>query len=411
MRGVLTRGYVTAVHLPDGFDVNGEHIVLQPSTTWGLEKDKATSADSPLKDDLREGAYVWVLGSTGRRVPTAETVLFRDDRNRRLDGFGPIDRVVSAGPQPVFSADGYPIRVVSSAQTSFHGAVRSLADVGANSWLHYEAKRGPDGILIATKADFVSIKPKRVKVVDGAEDVKLHFEAPDISAHKDGRVMLGVVGTWYPVPADRLPQEHVARIGMSLVPAFQRSLPDDDPEKIKFAFYEMEDKKQRGIICSPRGGVILIPKHLVDRMQNDDQLAAALAYAVASVLQRQGLANLMEQKRVLGKEIGTVGIYLVSPFALAVALDFAGALPDHQVQTALEEQRDRLALALMQDAGFDPWKAPMAFRLMSPKELPSDLNTLKHTDVSGYLLNTLNLQYRTGHDSRDKPTSAEASSR
>jgi hypothetical protein len=59
----------------------------------------------------------------------------------------------------------------------------------------------------------------------------------------------------------------------------------------------------------------------------------------------------------------------------------------------MEEQRGRVALSLMEDAGYDPWQAPEAWRLLEPKKLPADLNSLKYPNRSGYQLGILNLQY------------------
>lgn len=392
MRGVAVQGYVTSVQT-DGFDVHGSRVMLQPSTSYGLEKDKTSEADSPLKNELKVGAYVWVLGSNKHDVTVAQTVLFRDDWNKKYEGFGPIERVVSSGSEPVFAADGFPIRIVASTRETFHGRVQSIADVGANDWLHYKARRDPSGVLIATDADFVSIEPKRVKVVNGEADLKLKFEAPDLAAHKDGRIMLGVVGKWYTIPADQPLQERLARIGAKLVPPLQRGLSDDDPGKIKFLFYAVDDRKLHNILCSPRGGLVLVPKHLLQRLHDDDQVATVLAYGLATVLQRQGLTRIKEQGPVLRDEISMWSIALFAPVYAVVPLDLAGALPDHQVQAWLEEQCGRIALALMADAGYDPWQAPEAVRLVAPKELPGNLSALKYTDLSGYLLGVLHLEY------------------
>ena len=102
MRGTIAKGYVTAVHFPDSFEVNGVSIALNGSTTFGMEKDKSSTADSRFKAQLREGAYAWVLGTSGHQTLTAETVLFRDDLSRSVVGFGPVDAIVSSGAEPVF---------------------------------------------------------------------------------------------------------------------------------------------------------------------------------------------------------------------------------------------------------------------------------------------------------------------
>jgi hypothetical protein len=60
----------------------------------------------------------------------------------------------------------------------------------------------------------------------------------------------------------------------------------------------------------------------------------------------------------------------------------------------MEEQRGRVALALLKDAGYDPWQAPEAWRLVTPKHLPKDLNSLKYPSLGGYQLGILNLQYK-----------------
>jgi len=60
----------------------------------------------------------------------------------------------------------------------------------------------------------------------------------------------------------------------------------------------------------------------------------------------------------------------------------------------LEEQRGRVALSLLADAGYDPRQAPEAWKLLEPKHLPADVSTLKYPNRSWYQLSVLNLQYR-----------------
>jgi hypothetical protein len=394
MRGLAVEGYVTALHLPGGFDVNGSPVVLRPDTTFGLERDRNTTASSPLRSRLQVGAYVWVLGSTEHRTATARSVLFYENWNEKLEGFGPVDKLLSTGAEPVFSADGYAIRIQPDTQVKFQGQAQSLADVGPGTWLRYEGRRDPNGVLTATHASFLTVKPKPVKVVDGAEDFKLQLEPPDLDALKNGRVMLGLTHKWYSIPADLALQQRVARIGMSLVPAFQRNLRDGDPFKIKFAFYAVDDSKLSGIVCSPRGGIVLIPRHLVERLRDDNQLAAVLAMAVAAVTQRQGVNIFLKQGLLVAQELSAIALLATGTPTAGISLAVESAIdrPDGQI-VRLEEQRWRIALALMADAGYDPWAAPEAVRLLAAKELPKDPNTLRYPYLSGYLLGILNLQY------------------
>ena len=221
MRGEAVEGYITALHLPAGFDVNGQHVVLQPDTGYGLEKDKQTSSGSPLRDAVEVGAYVFVLGSFDNRTKTAtaRTVLLRDDWDRKLIGLGVIDRVVFAGPEPVFQADGYRIRITHSTETAFHGEVKTLADVGTNTWLRYEGRRDKDGALLASKAGFLPGKTIKIKAVAGVESVDMQLEEPDLAGHKDGRVKIAWMSGWRKIPADRDLQERIKRVGLSVIPA------------------------------------------------------------------------------------------------------------------------------------------------------------------------------------------------
>ena len=390
----LVHGYVTATHLPASFDIDGEPIFLQPLTSFGLKKGKAMSPDDPLRNELRPGAYVWVLGKQQNKKPVADAVLFRDERNQQVGGLGPVDALVSQGAEPVFRADGYTIQIPTSAATSFHGDVHNLNEIGPNTWLHYKGKLDSHGVLQASVADFVSTKPKRVEIVNGMENFGISLVPPDFTRHVEGRVKLGRGRTWHAIPADRALQDRLQRIGMKLVPNFQRSLSDDDPGKIKFLFYEIEDEKLHSFFCSSRGGLILYPRHLVERMRNDDQLAAALAIPVAVVLQRQGISKEMRQWPALRDQLSTLGLYAAMPLGAAVPLDLMGALPDRQISRRMEEQVGRIALSLTADAAYDPWQVPEAYRLLTPKELPKDMANLKHTDLSEYLLGILNVAYR-----------------
>jgi hypothetical protein len=69
------------------------------------------------------------------------------------------------------------------------------------------------------------------------------------------------------------------------------------------------------------------------------------------------------------------------------------AYVSHERDLRQEEQRGRIALALISDAGYDPRQAPGAWRLLSKKNLPKDLDSLKYPSRSGYQLGILRLQY------------------
>jgi hypothetical protein len=60
-----------------------------------------------------------------------------------------------------------------------------------------------------------------------------------------------------------------------------------------------------------------------------------------------------------------------------------------------------MALGFMADAGYDPWQAPEAWRLLAPKKLPANTSHLKYPSQAGYQLAILNLIYK-----KSAPTNA-----
>lgn len=62
MRGVAVEGYITAVNPPNGFDVNGQRVLTQSDTTFGLVADKVVSSDGPMRDAVQVGGFVFVSG-------------------------------------------------------------------------------------------------------------------------------------------------------------------------------------------------------------------------------------------------------------------------------------------------------------------------------------------------------------
>lgn len=397
------RGYITAVDPPGGFDVNGEHITLRPETRFGLIGDMEKSGDAPLRDEARVGAYVWVVGVRDKAAKTmiANTVLLRDDWKKKLSGMGLIDKVISNGPEPVFRADGYLIRITGLTDAKFRGALKTLADVRTNTWLAYEGKRDATGVLVASKVTFIPDKPPKARA---SQPTGLQDKAPntdsiiDADGHFESaraKVRMSAAGGWcgwHKVPADPALQERVWRLGMSVVPAYMKQLRADDPAKIHFRFYAIDERKIRAdIVCNE--GLILIPKQIVARLKNDDQLTALLADGVAYNLQMHSALLAKEFLEAFGGELaGYVAGFFVP--GVDIATDIGTDVAVHKIEVQMEEQRGRVALALMADAGQDPRQAPEAWRLLAPKNLPKDAAKLKYPSRSGYQLGILNLQYR-----------------
>jgi hypothetical protein len=403
-------GYISAVHPPGDFEVNGRRFDVTSNTDFGFIGQDTASIASPLRHALRVGVYVQVAGSEpGALQPIRATVVMvRDDANQKLTGAGVITRIVSTDPA-IFEADGYLVRIVPSTDVEFLGGVGSFADVSTNTWLHFSGKWGKDGAVNAAKAQFIAPKPTQFKAVKGLEIVPVKTRvagansnstasgaivAPEMKAdgadlEQDEQIKIGL-GRWHTLPADQPLQQRVHRIGMALVPAYQRAMADDDPSKIHFRFFAVDDKGLRGANCL-LDGAILVSTQTAERLSKDDQLAAVIADGIACNLQRQSARRVMDMRKELGIAIA---VDVAGAFVPGVGLAAWGARgASSNDEDVMQEERLRVALALMSDASFDPWQAPEAWRLAEPKKVPANPASLPYPETSCYQLGILNLQY------------------
>ncbi|MGA3135155.1 MAG: hypothetical protein ABSC88_04085 [Terracidiphilus sp.] len=314
-----------------------------------------------------------------------------------VSGLGIIDRVIASGSEPVFRADGYTFRVSAATEVRFGGGLKALSEVGTNTLARFDGKRDGSGEIVAAKVEFARLKlPKRK-----AEPTDLQVTTFPPGSKIDASKGFGTAGTnfpqedqggwcgWYLVPPDSALQERIRQIGMRVVPKYQRDLPGDDRAKIPFRFYVVEGTHLRkAIFCGD--GLVLLPMDAVQRLPSDDLLAAVLAEGVAGVLLQQaedGRPFTLTDAAMKAAEFAGAAGYV--PEAAAQI----GLLIEHQrAGRSMEHARGRMALALMADAGFDPHKAPEAWRLLAPKRLPKDLSELKDPERSLYLLNFLKVQ-------------------
>jgi len=422
-------GYITSMPSPGTFYVNDLRVTANPKTPLRVVIGDKITDGFPQWDDLQVGAYVEVKGKFDSRTKStgAKAIYLRNDRDRKLFGIGVIDKVISTGSEPVFRADGYIIRITAKTATNFPTDPKNLAAVEANDWLRFEGKRDRDGVVIATHATFLSPKPVEFRKTLGAHEDLAHGLLPGSARHKkdptenpdgssfrpainpntgnrvdfektldqegnlteDAGIRWGALGGWHTIPADRALQERVRRVGMSVVPAYQKDLPDDDPSKIHFRFYAIDENDFRGEYC-PLTGLILIPRKSVERMANDAQLATVLADGVAYNLQRQAARVASANRLIVGVDVVASTALLLIPAPGAWV--FVGG-PTSAADRPYVEERARISLGLIADAGYDPYQAPEAWRRLAPKHMPQNPDSLPYGDLSGYQLSILNLQY------------------
>lgn len=399
-------GYVTEVRGSHLFALNGLLIETGDATTYKSMDKKSDETAEQLQQAVQVGTYLQVQGSkdpVNHRL-RASLVSVREDWEKELSGAGVIEKVMDAGAEPVFQADGYKIRITSSTELSLSNKMKSISEAGPGFWIRYKGMRDAKGVLVAEKARIVPAKfwwlgppnsaegekaPRQLDVPrDGAVlDLEGNLVSP--KTELDERDAGGSCG-WYRVPPDAGLQDRVQNVGVRVVPAYLMKLEDKDKAKIHFRFYVVEEEKVRSeLTCIP--GLILVPRKVMERLQNDDQLAALLADGVAWNLQ-QLVSEAMQNKDAATLAASMAFAFAKAPLPVRGGMAVGGILVGHKLDKPLEEERGRIALELMAAGGYDPWQAPEAWRLLSGKNKGGS-QPLVYPDRSGYQLGILNLQY------------------
>lgn len=369
-------GAVTAAASPTDFEVNGIHVVCDAHTRFELlDAGRISWSEKPY---IGEPLLIYGHHDGHAHLIRAHRVVFAPIEGR-VRGTGVIDRVLT--PQPpgalLIRADGYPILLTSSTQSIFVAPIHSLADVHTNLWLEYEGQQRPDGVVVAEKAVL------RENTVQGREQ-KLRANStydpssPPPPHQKDleggvQRFLTGHDPRQIPPSPDKSMQSRIEAIGQKLVPEYQRALPDDDPSKIPFRFQLVEKKYASNRIDLPNGD-ILLPRETVARLQNDDQIAAYIAEGMAAILEKQQLRDTVEKRLLTAGEIGGIGW---------LAPSFLAGNKKEDLERAESEQRIRVSLALMHDAGYNLAEAPKTWWLLASKT-PKPFSEIEMPDEAIY---------------------------
>jgi hypothetical protein len=162
--------------------------------------------------------------------------------------------------------------------------------------------------------------------------------------------------------------ELTPNVSRPIRPAFQRALPAGDPTRINFRFQLIDEKHLRDAWNLP-SGVILVPYQVVERMQNDSQLATVLADNIAEAYEKDHLRLIPARRIATTEEVASTatGLFVIG-FLPSIAVDVAaGKHLSHQIDLQFT-QSGRVSLFLLRDAGFDITQAPLAWWLLAGKE-------------------------------------------
>lgn len=384
-------GYVTRVTSAQDFDVNGIRILTSKKTHFVVGDPTIPRADVPIKPYFGQPAKAFGdLDKKHRTLATTEIRFGTPVPEGTIAGFAIIDLIPkqdrSNPEQLLVRADGYQILITPD--TAFRSDLpnQSIAAIHTNMWITYHGHRQLNGTILADKASFIDNKiiPREDKLLAKTEYDPEKVD-PDAFQNDLSKSFLGLDFKRIPPYEDQAMQARINRIGSSLIPGYQKALPDSDPTKINFRFQLVDQHTWPDAMTWP-SGVILMPYQIVDRLKDDSELATILADNIANVLEKQSLRLQPSLRNLAVAGVAAdVGGFFVPGLGLA-AIGTSGTAA--VMQRHARQQSGRVSLSLLSDAGYDIHQAPLAWWLLSSKK-PKDPADISLPSRAAYLYQTI----------------------
>jgi hypothetical protein len=403
-------GYVTRAASASDFDVNGIRILcsentlseeLVPSAEPHEDKSIAGTQGCPARTPYL-GEPMKVYGAMKRKEHTlaAAVIVASPIQPVEISGSAVIDALLDGnggrthGDGLLVRADGYVIRISAQTDVSRGGGSHGPSDVKAGDWIEYKAFPSRNGEYVAQKA-------KIFPVVVSKDETKLRAKTDfDPSAVPDDakqsllrESFVGFDPKRFPPYKDAAMQARVERISERLIPSWNQEMPDSNTAKIHFRIQVVDAKWFHDAWTLP-SGVILISHQVVERMENDDELATVLADNIACALERQEFrvkpASHAATAAMVGADVADVFVPFVAPAVQVATIGGAAEVLRRQ-----QEQSGRVSLGLLKDAGYDIRQAPQAWwRLATLKEKP--VTAVGMPDRAAYLYKVLGENWAGG---------------
>ena len=403
-------GYVTRAASSTDFDVNGIRVVCEKNmqkkvlTAQGMVT--LTSAGCPDGPFLGEPMNIYGSESDTEHTIFATKIELRPVHADKVAGVAVIDappvEVAKGKATGVLrvSADGYCIQIESGTKIAFTIPLQKLSDLKAGDWIVYSGEPDATGMVVAKAVKFASgtVSPKEQELRN-----KENYDPGAVpeSARQSfmSAALKGVDSKQLPAYKDPAMQARVELIGNKLIPVYQRELPDSDATKIHFRFQVVDTTKFRAAMTMSNG-IILIPHQVVERMQNDSQLAAILADGIACALEAQAYRD-RPTLRSLETAVLASGVAEAFVPGLGVAA-LAGTERETSIQHREEAQRGRVSLMMLHDAGYDIVQAPVAWWLLAPRK-PESVSKIDMPERAANLYQILGAEWHNPATATDKP--------
>jgi hypothetical protein len=389
-RPMTIHGYVTAVK-ESSFEIEDYRITRNDS--FALNFEHAGPDVTFTMDQVRVGTELEIRGryyeDTGDLIATGASIdleQFRKQKSTAILSRTPVGLQKSeSGWSGAFFADGQRVRVTPQTAVLFKltseekrlekaaekgnatqkdleafRPLSSLAEIMPGMIMSYEGMRDMDtGVIIAQKVEFAK------NVFEVGEQIlwkqsEVRVKPSNFVTLQPGEISSGAFGRRKLLPNEEV-QEYVTKIGKSLEPKYLSSVPDDDRGKLHFQYYVVIDKEPNAFALA--NGVFVVQSGLFDVLQNEAQLATVIGHEIAHATQKH-LWREQQNKKTLraALQIGAAVAEAFGQYEIRDAANLTNLAIHNGYQRSMENQADRVGLASMVDAGYDPRQAPAVWK-------------------------------------------------
>jgi len=212
--------------------------------------------------------------------------------------------------------------------------------------MNYEGKVDSDGTILADRVEFMRNELEKGEA-SLWKSLKVKERIPDFQNSKSGESKIDRIGKYKLLPNKEV-QDYVDRIARTLIPVYQRELPDSDPLKLQFRFYVVVNKEPNAFALP--NSVVVINSGMFEVLENEAQLASVIGHEIGHSVQEHTWRQMQyHRKKRMAFAIGG---------KLAIRNGY---------QRSLENQSDRMGLEYMVAAGYDPREAPRVWKQMAKK--------------------------------------------
>jgi len=398
--GPVASGYITSVDSDGSFAVEGTPVRPDSKTEYN-ERDDNSATKSNASFHPFVGEFVEVFGPAPKRksgMPILATrvtelppVLGDVHGTAIIDFVPPSEPSV---PDHIVRADGFILRIPATASVKFEEPLTPQTGFATNIWINYRGVLQKDGTILVSTA---ALRKNTVKSYEDKLHKKKEYDpaavSPDANQSGVSKFFLGLDVKRFPPHPDADLQARIGRIGNTLVPAFQRALPSNEPTRLDFRF-QVVDVKEFNEPLALANGIVLVPYIGLDRLKTDSQIATPIAIAIAVALEKEQVRGRPARNTLTGTALaGDIAGFFI-PFA-GLPGDIATGIAQKHLIDLQMEQAGRVALCLMHDAGYEIQSAPLAMWLSTPKD-PKPIEKIKLPARAAYLFKTLGTIWQTG---------------